>query len=73
MDNPACAATGLIEYGLSPGRCEAANACKCYLVTGACDAPHAQSSYNVYELGAPADSTSRYLYHYADALSLHLC
>jgi hypothetical protein len=64
LATPACAATGMIEYGLMPGRCTGPNACKCYLVTGTCDAPVAHESYSVFQLGAPQDTTTRYTYSY---------
>jgi hypothetical protein len=49
---------------LSPGRCEAANSCKCWLVVGTCDAPIGHESYSIYKLGAPTDTTSRFTYNY---------
>ena len=64
LATPSCAATGLIEYGLEPGRCTGPNACKCFLVTGLCNEPTPHGSYSIFRLGAPTDTTARFTYDY---------
>ena len=55
---------GMIEFGLSPGRCKGVDQCLCYLVVGECSKPVAHKSYSVYKLGAPARTKATFTYKY---------